>query len=112
MANSYQIYTIDTTTYLTENLVDPGLAEYQGPALLVYNNSVFSEQDFTSLKRLGDSQKVKDKLATGKFGLGFSSVLSRQEYQLILTGLRMDRFAYHIIGEVLRCSQPAYVPRD
>ena len=75
LAKSEQIYTIDTNTYPTEHLVDPALAEYQGPALLVYNNSIFSDQDFASLKRLGDSRKVKDKIATGKFGLGFSSVL-------------------------------------
>ena len=59
-----------------DHLVDPSLAEYQSAALLVYNNSVFSEEDFVSLKHLGDSRKVKDKVATGKFGLGFSSVLS------------------------------------
>jgi hypothetical protein len=41
----------------------------------VYNDAVFTEGDFTSLKRLGDSGKIKDKMATGKFGLGFNSVL-------------------------------------
>jgi hypothetical protein len=54
--------------------VDESLGEYQGPALMVYNNSTFSETDFRSLKSLGDSQKVSNKLSTGKFGLGFSSV--------------------------------------
>src|SRR2546423_8598700 len=69
-----QCYTIDTNTYCTEHLVDDSLAEYQGPALLVYNNSTFSDKDFVSLKSLGDSQKAMNKLTTGKFGLGFSSV--------------------------------------
>ena len=56
------------------NLVDRGLAEYQGPALLVYNDSVFSQQDFISLQNLGSSHKVEEKMATGRFGLGFNSV--------------------------------------
>lgn len=71
-----QKYILDTSSYPTKYLVDPGLAEHQGPALLVYNDAVFSEDDFTSLKRLGDSVKMQKKLATGKFGLGFNSVSS------------------------------------
>jgi hypothetical protein len=54
-------------------LVD-GLSQYQGPALLAYNDALFSEKDFRSLTSLGDSKKVYDKATTGKFGLGFSSV--------------------------------------
>lgn len=54
-------------------LVD-GLSDYQGPALLAYNDALFSEKDFQSLTSLGDSKKIHDKAATGKFGLGFSSV--------------------------------------
>ena len=78
VARSYfankECFTIDTNTYPTEHLVDDTLGEYQGPALLVYNDRIFLDTDFRSLKSLGDSQKVTNKLATGKFGLGFSSV--------------------------------------
>jgi sacsin len=69
--------------------VDESLAEYQGPALMVYNNSKFSETDFHSLKSLGDSQKVSNKLSTGKFGLGFSSVHVILLIELMV-GLWMD----------------------
>jgi hypothetical protein len=41
------------------------------------------------LKRLGDSQKVQEKIATGKFGLGFSSVPYRS---LFFKSLIFDRF--------------------
>ncbi len=54
-------------------LVD-GLSEDQGPALLAYNDALFTDKDFRSLTSLGDSKKIQDKAATGKFGLGFSSV--------------------------------------
>lgn len=68
---------LDTSSYPNENLIDNGLAEHQGPALLVYNDREFTEDDFDSLLRLGDSVKMQNKLATGKFGLGFNSVKSR-----------------------------------
>jgi sacsin len=42
--------------------------------LLAYNNAVFTEKDFESLSRLGDSLKLQDGLTTGKFGRGFNSV--------------------------------------
>jgi sacsin len=72
--------------------VDRGLAEHQGPALLVYNDAQFSENDFTSLKRLGDSVKMDNKLATGKFGLGFNSVHFPIDCANI--GVRMDRYTF------------------
>ena len=67
-------YVLDTNTYESENLLDPGLAEYHGPALLAKNNSVFRKEDFTSLSSIGDSCKRDDPASTGKFGQGFSSV--------------------------------------
>ena len=54
--------------------MNSSLEEYQGPSVLVYNNSVFTADDFTSLRQLGYSQKLEQRMATGKFGLGFSSV--------------------------------------
>ena len=74
----FQTYVIDTTWHEKAKLVDRGLAENQGPALLVHNDAVFTENDFASLKRLGDSMKIKDKMATGKFGLGFNSVFPNE----------------------------------
>jgi len=90
-----QSYIIDTDSYPKEDLVDAGLAEFQGPSLLVYNNSTFSDTDFESLKRLGDSQKLQEKIATGKFGLGFSSVplfLPPRAHLVAFKSLIIDRF--------------------
>ena len=69
--------------------MDESLGEYQGPALMAYNNRTFSDTDFRSLKGLGDSQKVSNKLSTGKFGLGFSSVHVILLIELMI-GLWMD----------------------
>lgn len=69
-----QKFILDTDTHPKSPVLAEGLSEYQGPALLAYNDALFSKQDFHSLTSLGDSKKVHEKAATGKFGLGFSSV--------------------------------------
>jgi sacsin len=70
----FKRFVLDTGSYSDKPVLVDGLFEYQGPALLAYNDAPFSEQDFLSLTSLGDSRKVQDAMATGKFGLGFSSV--------------------------------------
>jgi len=49
-------------------LLDPMLQRFQGPALLVFNNATFSEHDFQSISRIGDSVKRKQTGKTGRFG--------------------------------------------
>jgi sacsin len=73
-ANTAQRFVLDTSNHPDLPTLVDGLAKYQGPALLAYNDALFSEKDFQSLTSLGDSKKIQDKAATGKFGLGFSSV--------------------------------------
>ena len=73
-ADGIQKFVLDTSSHPDSPVLVDGLSEYQGPALLAYNDALFSKKDFQSLTSLGDSQKIQDKAATGKFGLGFSSV--------------------------------------
>eukprot|EP01012_Entosiphon_sulcatum_P010120 TRINITY_DN15856_c0_g1_i1.p1 TRINITY_DN15856_c0_g1~~TRINITY_DN15856_c0_g1_i1.p1 ORF type:complete len:1949 (+),score=256.38 TRINITY_DN15856_c0_g1_i1:390-5849(+) len=44
-----------------------------GPALMVYNNSPFTEEDEKGIRRLGEGRQKKFK-HIGRFGLGFNSV--------------------------------------
>ena len=46
----------------------------QGPALYVFNNATFTEEDWRGIKspRVGSKKDCPDKV--GKFGMGFSSV--------------------------------------
>ncbi|WP_287523957.1 hypothetical protein [Okeania sp. SIO2C2] len=44
------------------------------PAILVYNNQVFRDQDFESIKSLGQSKKSQDLQKTGRFGVGFNAI--------------------------------------
>ena len=46
----------------------------QGPALLVYNDAKFSEEDWRGIKMLYSSIKEFDRTKVGRFGLGFKSV--------------------------------------
>lgn len=67
-------YVLDTTSYGVDSLLHEGLKDYQGPALLARNNSVFRDEDFASLSSVGDSVKKQDPASTGKFGQGFNAV--------------------------------------
>ena len=55
-----------------EGLLSPRLGEYQGPALLAYNNAPFSDADFASIVKVGRSGKASDAATIGKYGLGFN----------------------------------------
>ncbi|XP_057316650.1 sacsin-like [Hydractinia symbiolongicarpus] len=56
------------------NCSAPGLAKLQGPALYAYNDAHFTESDWDGIRSLGLSNKIKDPLKVGRFGLGFKSV--------------------------------------
>ena len=61
----------------------PSLAAFQGPALLAWNNTVFSDADWRNIGKMHQSVKEEDVLKVGRFGLGFQSVHH-------LTGLSMS----------------------
>jgi len=67
---------LDGRTHSTTGLASPDLAQFQGPALLAYNDSVFTEDDFRSIQRIGDSLKKleEDQTKIGRFGIGFNAV--------------------------------------
>lgn len=60
---------LDNRAYPTETLLAPGLSEWQGPALCFYNDSQFTEDDWKSFERIGESLKAADG-KIGQFGLG------------------------------------------
>ncbi|KAG0646208.1 hypothetical protein D0Z07_8415 [Hyphodiscus hymeniophilus] len=80
---------LDEGTHPTNNLIDPALAKYQGPALLAYNNAIFTEKDFKSLSQLGNSLKSDDASTTGKFGRGFNSVYNWTDSPSIISCERL-----------------------
>ena len=59
---------IDPRHHNIDRLWLPGLAEFQGSALLSWNNAQFAENDWESISKIHQSFKV------GRFGLGFISI--------------------------------------
>lgn len=59
--------------HLKSKLLDKCFASAQGPALLFYNDSIFTENDFKAIIKLGAGTKKESKEKIGKFGLGFNS---------------------------------------
>ena len=64
----------DTRSHCSDNLLFPGMAHCHGPAILFHNDAVFSDEDFDSITKLGETKKQDNHLKIGKFGLGFCSV--------------------------------------
>ena len=56
------------------NLLFPGMASCHGPALVVHNNAVFTQDDFQNITKLAGATKEGKALKIGKFGVGFCSV--------------------------------------
>ena len=65
---------IDERSHGQHNLLHPSLAKFQGPALLAYNNAVFTDEDWINIQKLKRSNKRSDPFKVGKFGIGFNSV--------------------------------------
>ena len=62
---------LDYGTYPGAKLLSPKLGAWQGPALLVFNDSQFAEDDWHYLaKRIGESSKVDKPDLLGQFGEG------------------------------------------
>ena len=66
-------FVIDWRQHAKDHLLSEELGCWQGPALLAYNNEVFSDSDFDNICKLAAETKLKDPLKTGRFGLGFCS---------------------------------------
>ncbi|KAM4732001.1 sacsin-like [Anableps anableps] len=58
----------------------------QGPALCVFNNKVFSDEDLKGIQQLGEGGKQNLQGKIGKYGIGFNCVYHLTDCPSILTG--------------------------
>jgi sacsin len=65
---------LNTHSYGTRSLLDPRMADWQGPSLCVFNDAAFTERDFQNVARIGQASKLDKLGTTGRFGLGFNAV--------------------------------------
>lgn len=71
------VFYLDHRTHSSAKLADQALETFQGPSLLVYNNAIFTAEDFNSIQRIGDSLKKSSedsRAKIGRFGIGFNAV--------------------------------------
>ena len=66
----------DGRTHTTErkSLFFPDMVDSHGPALVIHNNSTFTDDDFRNITKLAGATKEDAPLKIGKFGVGFCSV--------------------------------------
>nr|XP_033818277.1 sacsin-like [Geotrypetes seraphini] len=80
------IFLHDERDYGTESLFSEDLQSFQGPALLAYNDALFSPEDWVGIQSTGNSVKLKDPNTVGRFGLGFNSVYHITDLPSVLSG--------------------------
>ncbi|KAL8483693.1 hypothetical protein ACS0TY_026393 [Phlomoides rotata] len=83
---------LDRRTHGVDSLLSGTLAQWQGPALLAYNDAVFTEEDFVSISRIGGSAKHDKAWKTGRFGVGFNSVYHITDLPSFVSGKHVVLF--------------------
>lgn len=64
----------DPRQHGTTRVLSERWKELQGPALCIYNDCAFTEQDIEGIQRLGIGSKTDSPEKTGKYGIGFNAV--------------------------------------
>ena len=65
---------LDKRTHGKDQILSPEWAELQGPALLVWNDKDFNDEDLEGIQKLGLGSKRGDTESIGQFGIGFNVV--------------------------------------
>jgi len=71
---------------MRKDLLCKEMSEFQGPALWVYNNATFTEEDFVNITKLNGGTKTLDTTKIGTFGLGFCSVYNVTDLPSFVSG--------------------------
>ncbi len=65
----------------------------KGPSLISYNSAKFTETDFKSIQRIGDSlKKDKNGTKTGRFGVGVNSTYHLTDVPMFVSGSKIVMF--------------------
>lgn len=87
--------TFDWRQHPCNGLPAPTMRELMGAAMVVYNDSVFSDADFENIQSLGESGKRETLWKTGRFGVGFNSVYHVTDYPSFISRDRIVFFDPH-----------------
>ncbi|PRQ41414.1 putative transcription factor C2H2 family [Rosa chinensis] len=97
-------FLLDKTQYGTSSVLSPEMADWQGPALYCFNDSVFSPQDLYAISRIGQESKLEKPFAIGRFGLGFNCVYHFTDIPTFVSGENIVMFDPHA------CNLPGISP--
>nr|XP_034318199.1 sacsin-like isoform X8 [Crassostrea gigas] len=75
----------DFRSHGTEHIFSDNWKELQGPALCVYNDSVFTDKDLLGIQNIGIGSKGDDPTSTGQYGVGFNVVYHLTDVPSFLT---------------------------
>ncbi|MEC4893101.1 MAG: hypothetical protein SAL07_07390 [Oscillatoria sp. PMC 1051.18] len=87
--------TLDWRTHSYKKLPSETMAQLMGPAMLVYNDQVFRDKDFDSIRSIGQSEKALDLHKTGRFGVGFNAIYHVTDYPSFISRDRLIFFDPH-----------------
>ena len=87
-----QVTYYDTREHDNTNLLFPGMAYTYGPALLFYNNTEFTEEDFKNIRKIAGETKLNEPSKIGKYGIGFCSVYHITDVPSFVSGERFVIF--------------------
>lgn len=89
------IFLLDKSQYGTSSVLSPEMADWQGPALYCFNDSVFTPQDLYAISRIGQESKLEKAFAIGRFGLGFNCVYHFTDIPMFVSGENIVMFDPH-----------------
>ena len=86
-AKATKMYVIlDKRTHGQESVLSEEWQQLQGPALLIWNDSTFTEKDLEGIQKLGLGSKRSDAESIGQYGIGFNVVYHLTDCPSFITG--------------------------
>ena len=77
---------LDKRTHGHKRVLSENWSDLQGPALLVWNDAEFTENDLKGIQQLGLGSKRDDSESIGQFGIGFNVVYHITDCPSFITG--------------------------
>ena len=77
---------LDKRSHRKDKVLSENWQKLQGPALLVWNNSVFTDKDLKGIQQLGLGSKRSDNETIGQYGIGFNVVYHLTDCPSFVTG--------------------------
>ncbi|RIA92324.1 hypothetical protein C1645_736422 [Glomus cerebriforme] len=85
-AKHFKVIVDERSIFQHKKMFSKELKVWQGPAIWIYNDAKFTEDDFQALLKLGIGGKSRDYEKIGKFGIGFNCAFNFTDLPSIVSG--------------------------